>query len=899
MYENQQVREVGRTLKCDTEKGLSSTEASLRLSRYGKNRLQEKKEKSQFTLFMEQLNDPLIFILFAAMGVSLFLGEAGDAGIIVTVILVNAFVGVVQEGKARKAIEALKKLTSPHAVVKRDGRQQEIEAGDLVPGDIVCLEAGRQVPADLRLTKTMNLKIEESALTGESVPVEKDAEYVAMGKKDIGDCKNMAYMSTSVTYGRGEGIVVATGMDTQIGHIAGMLDETREEMTPLQKRLADLGKVLSGLAVFICVFLFVVAMMQKRDVGDMLLTAISLAVAAVPEGLPAIVTIVLALSVSRMVKVNTIIRKLPSVETLGAVNVVCSDKTGTLTQNKMTVKKCYADGRILAAEEMDADRHRELLTGCVLCNDGVIAGGSRIGDPTELALLDLGAKYHMEREALERDYPRTDEKAFDSGRKMMTTLHKGRNGRVAYTKGGTEEVLRCSKYLLSRGKKVVMTESARREILHAAGQMSSEALRVLAVAMREDAALPEERELTFIGLTGMIDPARPEAAEAVAMFRNAGVDTVMITGDHIDTAYAIAKELGIAGSREECLSGSELDKLDEAELARRAEHIRVYARVSPEHKVRIVNALKKKGKIVAMTGDGVNDAPSLKAADIGIAMGMNGTDVAKNASDMILTDDNFATIKKAIEEGRGIYENIRKAILFLLSSNFGEIITMLAAILAGFPSPLKASHILWINLITDSLPALALGVDENDGKQLMRQKPRKSGENLFAHGGLSCTLCFGMVIAAVSITAFLQVPYDVLTARGLPVSIRSIETVLRIPDVLNKAQTHAFTVLGMSQLFHAIGMRDVNKSVFRMNHLANRYMIFACTLGVALQALVTEIPYFVTLFGTSRLSLKEWGILALLSAMPLVVHELLLIGGTAEREKKEEEGEEPEEVLQT
>ncbi len=896
MYENQQVREVGRTLKCDMEKGLSGVEASLRLSKYGKNQLQEKKEKSQLTLFMEQLNDPLIFILFAAMGVSVFLGEVGDAGIIVTVILVNAFVGVVQEGKARKAIEALKKLTSPHAIVKRDGRQQEIEAGDLVPGDIVCLEAGRQVPADLRLTKTMSLKIEESALTGESVPVEKDAGYVAMGKTDIGDCKNMAYMSTSVTYGRGEGIVVATGMDTQIGHIAGMISGTKEEMTPLQKRLADLGKVLSGLAVFICVFLFVVAVMQKRDVGDMLLTAISLAVAAVPEGLPAIVTIVLALSVSRMVKVNTIIRKLPSVETLGAVNVVCSDKTGTLTQNKMTVKKCYLDGRILDAGDLDADRHRELLMGCVLCNDGVIAGGSRIGDPTELALLDLAAKYHMEREAMERDYPRTDEKAFDSDRKMMTTLHKGRNGRVAYTKGGTEEVLRCSKYLFSRGKKMAMTESARREILHAAGQMSSEALRVLAVAMKDDAAVPEERELTFIGLAGMIDPARPEAAEAVTVFRNAGVDTVMITGDHIDTAYAIAKELGIAGSREECLGGSELDKLDEAEFAELAEHIRVYARVSPEHKVRIVNALRKKGKIVAMTGDGVNDAPSLKAADIGIAMGMNGTDVAKNASDMILTDDNFATIKKAIEEGRGIYENIRKAILFLLSSNFGEIITMLAAILAGFPSPLKASHILWINLITDSLPALALGVDENDGKQLMRQKPRKSDENLFAHGGLACTLCYGVVIAVISITAFLQVPYDVLTARGLPVSIRNIETVLRLPDILNKAQTHAFTVLGMSQLFHAIGMRDVNKSVFRMNHLANRYMIFACTLGVALQALVTEIPYFVTLFGTSRLSLKEWGILALLSAMPLVVHELLLIGGVAERGKKEEgECGEPEE----
>ncbi len=886
MYENQQVREVGRILQCDTEKGLSGAEASARLAKYGKNRLQEKKEKTQFMLFMEQLNDPLIFILFAAMGVSVFLGEIGDAGIIVTVIFVNAFVGVVQEGKARKAIEALKKLTSPHAIVKRDGRQQEIDAADLVPGDIVCLEAGRQVPADLRLTKSMNLKIEEAALTGESVPVDKDAGYVARGKTELGDCKNMAYMSTNVTYGRGEGIVAATGMDTQIGHIAGMISETREEMTPLQRRLADLGKLLSGLAVFICVFLFLVAMVQKRDVGDMLLTAISLAVAAVPEGLPAIVTIVLALSVSRMVKVNTIIRRLPSVETLGAVNVVCSDKTGTLTQNKMTVKKCYVDGKTVDAGELDAGRNRELLLGCSLCNDGVISGGSRIGDPTELALLDLASKYGMEREKLERDYPRIDEKAFDSDRKMMTTLHRGRGGRVSYTKGSTEEVLRCSKYLLNRGKKTALTETARREILHAAGQMSSEALRVLAVAVREEAAAPEERELTFVGLAGMIDPARPEAAEAVEAFRCAGVDTVMITGDHIDTAYAIAKELGIAHDRGECLAGSELDKLDEGQFAEKAELVRVYARVSPEHKVRIVNALKKKGKTVAMTGDGVNDAPSLKAADIGIAMGMNGTDVAKNASDMVLTDDNFATIRKAIEEGRGIYENIRKAILFLLSSNFGEIITMLAAILAGLPSPLKASHILWINLITDSLPALALGVDENDGKQLMRQKPRKSNENLFAHGGLACTLCYGTVIAVISITAFLQVPYDVLTVRGLPVSLHNLETVLQIPDILNKAQTHAFTVLGMSQLFHAVGMRDVNKSVFRMNHLSNRYMIFACALGIALQALVTEIPYFVALFGTSRLSLREWGVLALLSAVPMAVHELLVIGGAAEKEKQ-------------
>lgn len=889
MYENKQIRETGQILKSDVEKGLGSVEAAARQAQYGKNKLREKKEKTKLALFLEQLNDPLIFILFVATAVSMLLGEMGDAAIIVTVIIVNAFVGVVQEGKARKAIEALRQLTSLHAIVRRDGRQMEISAEELVPGDIVCLEAGRQVPADLRLTKSMSLKVEESALTGESVPVDKDAGYLAGGRVNISECKNMAYMSTNVTYGRGEGMVVATGMDTQIGHIADMISEAGEEMTPLQKRLADLGKVLSGVAVFICIFLFIVAVLQKRDVGDMLLTAISLAVAAVPEGLPAIVTIVLALSVSRMVKVHTIIRRLPSVETLGAVNVVCSDKTGTLTQNKMTVKKCYMDSKLLTADALLENKHEELLRACALCNDADISGDTRIGDPTELALLDLTAAYGMTRERTEHFYPRIDEKAFDSERKMMTTLHRGKNGRVSYSKGSTEEILKRCKYVLSHGRRIPITDNAKKDIMKAAEAMAAEALRVLAVAMREDAPVPEEKELTFIGLVGMIDPARPEAAEAVAAFRGAGVDTVMITGDHVDTALAIARELGIAEERRECMSGSELEAMSEEEFARRAEYVKVYARVSPEHKVKIVNVLKKKEKIVAMTGDGVNDAPSLKAADIGIAMGMNGTDVAKNASDMILTDDNFATIRKAIEEGRGIYENIRKAILFLLSSNFGEIITMLAAILAGLPSPLKASHILWINLITDSLPALALGVDENDGGELMRQKPRKKDENLFAHGGLTCTLCYGAVIAAISITAFLQVPYAALRLQGLPVDLYNIEAMLKLPELLNKAQTHAFTVLGMSQLFHAIGMRDVNKSIFRMNHIANSYMIFACVVGIGLQALVTEIPYFVALFGTTRLSLTEWGCLAALSCTPLAVHELLLIGGIADHKERAKE----------
>lgn len=866
-------------MPCAGEKGLSSAEAAERLKKYGKNRLKEEGEQSYARLFMEQLNDPLIFILLAAAGVSLFLKEAGDAVIILTVIVVNACVGVIQEGKARKAMEALKKLTTDHALVIRDGRRQEIPAEDLVPGDLVCLEAGRQVPADVRLVRTMSLKVEEAALTGESLPADKDADYIPGEHDHPGDRKNMAYMSSGVTYGRGEGIVTATGMDTEIGHIAGLISERGEEMTPLQKRLADLGKLLSGAAIAICIFLFAAAVLQNRDVGDMLLTAISLAVAAVPEGLPAIVTIVLALSVSRMVKVNTIIRRLPSVETLGAVDVVCSDKTGTLTQNRMTVKQCYVNGRLYPAERLQMEEAGLLLEGCVLCNDAMRgdSGEERLGDPTELALLDLGALYGLTRGELEKTAPRMDEKAFDSGRKMMTTLHRSSRGGISYTKGSTEAVLACCSHLWLHGRQQPMTEVLRREILQTAGELAGEALRVLAVAVRMEARIPEEQGLVFAGLVGMMDPPRPEAAEAVREFRRAGVDTVMITGDHVDTAFAVAKELGITDSRSACITGGELEKMEEAEFLQRAGEFRVYARVSPEHKVRIVETLKKQGKTVAMLGDGVNDAPSLKAADIGVAMGMNGTDVAKHAADMILTDDNFATVRKAIEEGRGIYENIRKAILFLLSSNFGEIMMMLAAILSGLPSPLKASHILWINLITDSLPALALGVDENDGRQLMRQAPRGKEENLFAHGGLTCTLLYGMVIAAISTAAFLQVPYEMLISRGIPLSFRNMESVLQLPELLNKAQTHAFTVLAFSQLFHAIGMRDVNRSVLRMNPFSNRYMVFAGTVGMALQILVTEIPYFVSLFGTARLSLQEWGRLLLLSAVPLFVHELIVL----------------------
>lgn len=879
MYEKQSAAEVVRTLEGSREWGLTEVQAKERRKSCGFNRLQERKKKGILVLFLEQLQDPLIYILLAAIAVSLFLKEAGDAAIIAAVILLNAIVGVVQEDKARKAIESLKQLTSPKALVKREGRECEISGEELVPGDIVFLEAGRQVPADLRLLEAVNLKIEESALTGESVPVEKTDTALEKEAGSIADWTNMAFMSTAVTNGRGMGIVTAIGMDTQIGRIAGMIEEGSDELTPLQKRLADLGKLLSILAVAVCAFLFAVAVLQKRDVGTMLLTAISLAVAAVPEGLAAVVTIVLALSVSRMVKVGAIVRRLPSVETLGAVNVVCSDKTGTLTKNQMTVKECYIDGKLQKESEVDWEEASFFMEACVLCNDASILG-ERLGDPTELALLDMAKSHGIEKEQLEKQFPRIDENSFDAKRRRMTTVHQRGKEKTAYMKGAAEEMLMLCQSCFLHGKEMPFSSKAKKEAREAAKQMSERALRVLCVAMKQSGNLTDEKNMVFLGLVGMIDPPREEALEAVKSFHDAHVDTVMITGDHVDTALAIARQLGIASSHEECMSGNELEELPEEELEEKIEGIRVFARVSPEHKVRIVRALKKKDKVVAMTGDGVNDAPSLKAADVGIAMGRGGTDVARNAADLVLTDDNFATIEKAMREGRGIYENIRKTILFLLSSNFGEIITMLAAVLAGFPTPLKASHILWINLITDSLPALALGMDENDKDALMRELPRKSSDSLFSRGGMSCTLCFGMVIGIISLLAFLTVPYQVLAGEGIPVTIQNLEKMLRIEAVLSKAQTHAFTVLGMSQLLHAIGMRDVNRSIFKMKHLENRYMLFALGIGLLLQMLVTEIPYFVTLFKTSRLSLEEWLVLGILSCMPLVVHELLVFSQT-------------------
>ncbi len=876
VFESKNVSQTEQELQTDLQKGLSQQEAKNRLEKNGPNALVEKKGKTKLQMFLSQLNEPMIYILFAAAGISLLLKEVSDAIIVLIVVLLNAVIGMVQEGKAQEALEALKKLSSPTAMVRRDGVTKEIPASELVQGDVVVLEAGRQIPADLRLTQTTNLKVDESALTGESVPVEKDCNAVLPQDAPLGDRINMGYMTTSVTYGRGEGVVAATGMDTQIGRIAQMINESEEELTPLQKRLADLGKMLGVVAVALCVALFLIALVQGRNVVEMLITAISLAVAAVPEGLPAVVTIVLALGVQRLVKVNTIVRRLPSVETLGAVSVVCSDKTGTLTQNKMTVVRAYCDGAIFPADQMDSKAHRRLVEGMMLCNDASIENGQRLGDPTEIALLDMGAPLGLTRQGLEEKLPRIDEIAFDSTRKMMTTMHREGEGNISFTKGAPDQVLKHCDRILDRGTVREITPADKEKITSAMREMSMDALRVLALAFRDDAPQVCEERLTFVGLVGMIDPPRPEAKDAVEIFKGASVRTVMITGDHKDTAFAIARELGIAERENQCMTGEQLDTMTVDQLSQVVDDLRVFARVSPEHKVMIVKALRQKGYIVSMTGDGVNDAPSLKAADIGVAMGITGTDVAKSAADMVLTDDNFATIQKAIEEGRGIYANIKKSVLFLLSSNFGEIITMFVAILAGLAAPLKAIHILWVNLITDSLPGLALGVDKNDSKLTMRRPPRDPSESLFAEGGLAMTLFYGAVIGLLTLSAFLFVPVRMLLQEGSAVTIGAIDKILGDSAILAESQTFAFTVLGISQLFHAIGMRNVEKSVFRNNLMENKFMILAVIIGFALQIAVTEIPFLVKVFGTYSLHLNEWLILTAVSAIPLVLHELLV-----------------------
>ncbi|HAS92413.1 MAG TPA: ATPase [Clostridiales bacterium] len=887
MYYKKSIKETCEELSTVQNTGLNQEEAKKRLLSDGPNALVEKKGKTKLQMFLAQLKDTLIYILFAAAAISIALNEITDAIIILLVVLLNAIIGMVQESKAEAALEALKNLSSPNAMVRRDGMAMEIPAAELVVGDIVILEAGRIIPADLRLIQSINLKIEESALTGESVPVDKNADLVTDKEVGIGDRLNMAFSSTSVAYGRGEGVVVYTGMDTEIGKIAAMINESTEELTPLQKRLNDLGKVLGIVAVVIVVAMFGIAVLQGRDIIEMFITAIALAVAAVPEGLTAVVTIVLALGVTRMVKVNTIVRKLPAVETLGAVSIVCSDKTGTLTQNKMTVTKVYLDGEIKNTDDLSYENNKLFLEGFILCNDASTANNIRMGDPTELALLDMGNNINVSREGLEEINPRINEQSFDSARKLMTTVHKDQSGKVmSYTKGAMDILLkRCNKVYIN-GEIIDINDIHIENINKAASEMAKGALRVLALGIKEDDDSASEEDLTFVGLVGMIDPPRPEAKASVKTLKNAGIRTIMITGDHKDTALAIAKELGIAEDEAQCITGTELNEMTQEQLNERVCDIRVFARVSPEHKVMIVKAFKSNGSIVSMTGDGVNDAPSLKAADIGVAMGITGTDVAKGASDMVLTDDNFATIEKAVAEGRGIYGNIKKTVLFLLSSNFGEVISMFSAIAAGLIAPLQSIHILWVNLITDSLPALALGVDPKS-RDIMNEKPRDPNESLFAHGGLAFTVYNGIMIASLTLAAFLWSPVIHLNEAGIPVTLGNIRELFNgaldipgadLPDIIRHAQTYAFTTLGVSQLFHAIGMRNYDKSLFQISHTDNIAMIGAFSLGLLLQIFVTEFHFLTEIFETSQLSLKEWANLILVSAVPLLSHEVIVMG---------------------
>ncbi len=874
MYEQKSIPEIEEILSTSAVNGLSSEEALKRLNADGKNTLVEKKKPGLFIKFLMQFNDPMIYILIIAGIISFILGEFADGAIILAVILLNAVIGTIQESKAEKALEALKEMSSPKALVKRDGAIIEIKAEDVVVGDLLILDEGSIIAADVRLTNAYNLKTDEASLTGESLPVEKDHRMTFEQEVTLGDRINLAYMSTAISTGHGEGIVVATGMNTEIGKIATMLDETDQDMTPLQKRLADLGKMLGILAVVICVFLFIVALIQGREVGEMFITSISLAVAAVPEGLPAVVTIVLAMGVQKMAKSNAIVRRLPAVETLGAVSTVLSDKTGTLTQNKMTVIEGYFNGELKKAEEFNKDTDQMFIHGFMLCTNASIKG-DRIGDPTEIALLEWGKKYDLLKEDLETTFPRKDELPFDSDRKMMTTMHDYNGKKISFTKGAIDLILVKTTKILDKGNIRAITQKDIENIKKATSEMSSNALRVLALTCREGNSI-EEENLVLVGLVGMIDPPREEAAAAVAKFKQAGIRTVMITGDHIETAFAIARHLGIAEKPEQCINGEKLNSLSDDELKELALTATVFARVTPEHKVRIVKAFKANNQIVSMTGDGVNDAPSLKAADIGIAMGITGTDVAKSAADMILSDDNFASIEKAVEEGRGIYANIKKTVLFLLSSNFAEVMTMLICICIGLPMPLIAIHILWVNLITDSLPAIALGADKKD-KGIMDEKPRKANESLFAHGGLKFTIFYGAVLTLITLVAFMIEPVGELVKQGQNVfDLKAIITLLENDELLRiKSQTFAFTTLGMAQLFHMLGMSDVKQSFIHVFKKKNTMMLIAFIVGFVLQIAVTEVHFLSEIFKTAELSLVEWLWLALLSAFPLITHELL------------------------
>ncbi len=913
-FETVSDSEVLKALESDPEKGLSEQEAKARLEKFGPNKLQEKKKKSWIRIFFEQMANPMIYVLFGAVaitaGVSIYetiknkafdflnVGDWPDIIIILAVIILNSIIGTVQEIKAQTSLEALKQLSSPESTVIRDGKRFKVKAADLVVGDIVVLEEGDTIGADLRLIEAVNLKCDESSLTGESVPVEKDASITFSESVAIGDRANMAYMSTPVSYGRGKGVVVATGMATEIGKIATALDEEEEEETPLQKVLSKLSKFLGILTLAIVIVVLIIEVIwlcvrgHASDINhwiEAVLDAIALAVAAIPEGLAAVVTIVLSIGVQRMVKVNTIVKKLPSVETLGAVSIVCSDKTGTLTQNKMTVLEAYVDGQFYKREDFKKDHENKdlelLAKGMSLCSNATVDEGL-FGDPTEIALVVFANDFDLHKKELETKHPRVDELPFDSVRKMMSTKHKFDNENIIFTKGALDSILANTAYILENGKERKVTKEDIDHIYEVNTEFSSKALRVLALSYSKKDKI-DESELVFVGLVAMIDPARPEAKPAVEKFKTAGITTIMITGDHKDTAFAIAKELGIAESIDQCVMGKEIDNISEAELQELVKKTRVFARVSPENKTAIVKAFKANGNICAMTGDGVNDAPSLKAADIGIAMGITGTDVAKGAADMVLADDNFASIEKAVEEGRGIFTNIKKTIIFLLSSNIAEVLVMLFIILVGFETPFIAIHLLWINLITDSLPAIALGMDPKD-KGIMNEKPRNSNETIFARGGLRDTLMHGAFITIAVIVAYLSAFWlNGITSYQAIANVGTEGTAFYRPDVVMQAQTMSFTALGFAELIHMVCMSSVEHSAFRVFKNKNWMMLLAFVLGVGLQFFVVLTPGVQDVFKTSSLGWQEWLITAAAAFVPLVAHEIeVLIKHIVRRKRK-------------
>ncbi len=850
--------------------GLSAEEVAARREKYGENKLREKKKKTTMQRFFDQFKDAMIIILILAAIVSFVMicveknwGELFEPGLILLIVILNAIMGVYQEGKAEKALDALKNMSAPHARVIRDGIEQVIDASELVPGDIIKLEAGDFVPADARLLQSVSLKSEEAALTGESVPSEKDANAEVAPDAAIGDRTNMVFSGCSITYGTAVAEVSAIGMETEMGKIANLLDSEADTQTPLQQKLAQLGKYLGFMALGACAIIFVVGLLNKLEPMHLFMTAVSLAVSAIPEGLPAIVTIVLSIGVQRMVKKNALIRRLPAVETLGGASVICSDKTGTLTQNRMTLTKAYVEGQdIELISNENSEAIRKLLNYGTLCCDGSVNftenGEQHIGDPTETAIVLAAHKNGFPKDDLNQKYPRLAEIPFDSDRKLMSTVNKIDGKNIVIVKGAFDMMaVRCTSGDLEKAKEI--TE-----------EMSSDALRVLAVAYKEIDEIPEtltsenlENGLTFMGLVGMIDPPRPEAKDAVAVCRRAGIKPVMITGDHVVTASAIARELGILVEGDRAITGAQLDEMSDEELDASVESISVYARVSPENKIRIVKAWQRKGQVVSMTGDGVNDAPALKAADIGCAMGITGTDVAKGASDMTLTDDNFATIVDAVQEGRGIYANIRKVVGFLLGTNIGEVFTVFFAMLLWHATPLLSMQLLWINLVTDSLPAIALGMEAVE-KDVMDKKPKPKNEGIFAHGlGIRVVLQGAM--------------FAILTLAGYKIGENwggSVEA----------GQTMAFMVLALCQIVQAYNMRSEH-SLFKIGPFKNKTLNLAALTSTALVALVLFTPIgkaFKVIMLPWQLYLIALGLIF----VPLVVMELSKLLGLIKPHKK-------------